>query len=302
MPELPEVEHLRRSLDPWLVGARLGAVEIRRRDVATRATGAARRLALALLEDAEIVATHRHGKQIAIEARDGRALVIQLGMTGSVAFERDDLPEGADARHRHVVWRIDCRRAAGRPGPAPRRMSFRDPRRFGGLTAHPSMDSVRTAWAPLGPDALSIDARTLADRLAGVRRPAKSALLDQGVLAGVGNIYADEALHAAGIHPLHPAGELDSIRIQSLARSIQRILARAVRQGGSTLRDYRDAFGQPGTAVQTHRVYGRAGEPCLGCGRVLEGLRIVGRATVCCPGCQDLSTCAHRATGDRRHR
>jgi formamidopyrimidine-DNA glycosylase len=326
MPELPEVEHLRRSLDPWIVGARIASVEVRRGDVVARADGSPRTpaprgrtndLRDALLSGAEIVATHRHGKQMAIEARDGRAIVVQLGMTGSVALETDDLPAGADARHRHVVWHLEtacapsptgarARRASKAPDATPHalptRMSFRDPRRFGGLTTHPSLASVRAAWATLGPDALGVTTNALATALAATRRPVKSALLDQAVVAGVGNIYADESLHAACIHPLTPAAELTTDRIAILAREIRRILSRAIRAGGSTLRDYRDAFGQPGDAVQTHRVYGRGGEPCLGCGGALEQRRLQGRTTVFCPRCQDLSTSSARTSRARRSR
>lgn len=308
MPELPEVEHLRRSLDPWIVGRRVASVDAVRRDVVARSPGSARRLADALLAGAEIVATHRHGKQMAIEARDGRAIVVQLGMTGSVALESDGLPEGADARHRHVVWHLEpetvparaARRARTRVTADPARMSFRDPRRFGGITVHPTLASIEAVWSALGPDALTVTAKALADRLAGSRRPIKSALLDQGVVAGVGNIYADESLHAAAIHPLEPAAELDTERIGRLSGEIRRILRTAVRAGGSTLRDYRDAFGQPGGAVQTHRVYGRGGEPCLGCRTTLAQCRLQGRTTVFCPRCQDLSTSSRgRSRGKR---
>jgi formamidopyrimidine-DNA glycosylase len=329
MPELPEVEHLRRSLDPWIVGVRIASVEVRRGDVVARAGDSIRRpkrrppadtLDHELLSGAEIVATHRHGKQMAIEASDGRAIVVQLGMTGSVALETDDLPAGADARHRHVVWRLEAasgsastptRARRGSTAPTstplapdalPARMSFRDPRRFGGLTTHPSIGSVRATWAALGPDALTVTAQALAARLAATRRPVKSALLDQTIVAGVGNIYADESLHAAGIHPLEVASDLGSDRITALAREIRRILARAIRAGGSTLRDYRDAFGQPGEAVQTHRVYGRGDQPCLGCRTTLVQLRLQGRTTVFCPRCQDLSTSSVRSRGARRAR
>lgn len=321
MPELPEVEHLRRSLDPWIVGRRIASVGIARRDVVARADGSARRATDALLSGAEIVATHRHGKQMAIEARDGRAIVVQLGMTGSIALETDELPEGADARHRHVVWHLEpadrtmpsapARAGGGRraaPGtvdathPHPARMSFRDPRRFGGITVHPSLASVRAVWATLGPDALTVTGKALAAGLGRTGRPIKSALLDQAVVAGVGNIYADESLHAAAIHPLAPAKTLGTDRIATLAREIRRILARAIRSGGSTLRDYRDAFGQPGDAVQTHRVYGRGGEPCLACGQPLEERRLQGRTTVFCPRCQDLSTSSASIRNDARGR
>jgi formamidopyrimidine-DNA glycosylase len=292
MPELPEVEHLRRSLDPVLVGARLHAVTVRRRSVVDR-SGA--ELCDALLSGQTIVATHRRGKQMALESGNGRALVVQLGMTGSMTIETGVAPRGMDAKHRHVLWDFSPGSMAAPQGPTPRwRLAFRDPRRFGGLTAYASMDALHHAWSELGPDALTISASDLAAALARARRPIKAALLDQGVLAGVGNIYADESLFAARIHPLRLAAFLGHAEVTELARQLRRILSAAVEQGGSTLRDYRDAFGQPGTAVQSHAVYGRDGQPCLTCGAPLEGIRVVARATVFCPQCQprgqDLST------------
>jgi len=286
MPELPEVEHLRRSLEPALVGTRVADVAVRRRGVVT-VSGAARRgsrLDRALLVGATIEATARHGKQMALLAADGRALVVQLGMTGSVTIEDGTPPRGVLARHRHVVWRLE---------PA-RRLAFRDPRRFGGLTAFASLEALRASWAELGPDALDTPPPDLAEHLARTlarrRRPVKSALLDQAIVAGLGNIYVDEALFAARIHPLREAGDIADGSWSALAVEIQRILSHAANQGGSTLRDYRDAFGRPGTAVQTHRVYGRAGQRCDRCGTPIESVRLQGRTTAFCPCCQDLST------------
>ena len=280
MPELPEVEHLRRSLEPFIVGARFVAVSVRRRSVVSRGSTA---LETALLVGSAIVATHRRGKQLAIESCAGRVLVIQLGMTGSVTVERGDPPRGMDAKHRHVIWDIE---PANQPAGTRWRLAFRDPRRFGGLTAYDSLAALGEVWEQLGPDALDTRVADLAHALARSRRPIKSALLDQAVLAGVGNIYADESLFAAGIHPLRPAESLGRTEVRALNTHIRRILNQAANRGGSTLRDYRDAFGQPGSAVQIHQVYGREGEPCTRCRTVLEGIRLQGRATVFCPMCQ----------------
>ena len=306
MPELPEVEHLRRSLDPVLVGARLHAVTVRRRSVIScdasdgRGLSPTERLSKALLVNRTIVATHRRGKQMALEADNGRVLVVQLGMTGSMTIEADAPPRGMDAKHRHVLWDFSpATPPISRTGTftgtrtgARWRLAFRDPRRFGGLTAYPDLGSLHQAWNALGPDALAITATDLAAALARTRRPIKAALLDQALIAGVGNIYADEGLFAAGIHPLQAAASIAADKVADLARHLRRILQRAVKQGGSTLRDYRDAFGQPGSAVQTHLAYGREGLPCAVCKETLVGTRVVGRATVFCPRCQDLSTMA----------
>jgi formamidopyrimidine-DNA glycosylase len=284
MPELPEVEHLRRCVDPHLVGASIERVEVRRKSViGPRGAGAA-----ALLCGARIARTDRRGKQLAIVASDGRAIVVQLGMTGSLAIEPEGAPpppEPIDRKHRHVVWLVDRTDGIGSF-----RLVFRDPRRFGGVTAIPSIDALAERWSSLGPDALAIEPRELADALARTGRPIKSALLDQAVLAGVGNIYADESLFAARIHPLRPARSLARPEITALAAHLRRILIRAAGAGGSTLRDYRDPFGNPGSAVQRHQAYGREGLPCRRCDEPLEGIRLQGRATVFCPRCQDLST------------
>jgi formamidopyrimidine-DNA glycosylase len=287
MPELPEVEHLRRSLDPVIVGATVRGVRVVRRDVvhATAPSRTAAQRQTALLVGERLARTSRRGKQLAIEAESGMTLVIQLGMTGSVTIERGRPPSGMDGKHRHVVWELDLADGRSRV-----RMAFRDPRRFGGITTYPSRAHLDQAWESLGPDGLGLTATELSEGLRGRKRPGKSALLDQSVVAGVGNIYADESLFASAIHPQTQAGALSTHQIGRLAAEIRRILNHAADAGGSTLRDYRDAFGNPGGAVQLHMVYGRGGEPCLRCGTTLLGLRLQGRATVCCPRCQDLST------------
>lgn len=225
-----------------------------------------------LLDGARVDRLERRGKRLAIVARDGRALVVQLGMSGQL-LASDDAAED----HRHVAWSYAARSPL---------LCFRDPRRFGGLTAYASVGAMHAAWdAELGPDALTIDDGALVERLRGAR-PVKAALLDQTVLAGVGNIYADESLHLAGIDPRARCDRLAEDRVVRLAGAIRTILARAVRTGGSTLRDYRSARGDAGGAQQLHAVYGRDEQPCLGCGGRLRGARLAGRATVWCPACQ----------------
>jgi formamidopyrimidine-DNA glycosylase len=315
MPELPEVEHLRRSLDPWLVGATFESVDIRRKGVVTLGEGSRRSpeaYARALLVGTTIARTRRHGKQMAFVGADGRALVVQLGMTGSVTIESGREPRGVEARHRHVRWTV-CRGGRGRlEGPEGRggrgaaqkatrdserevaRVVFRDPRRFGGLRAYDSELDLDAAWSELGPDALTISDEDLKIAIDRTTRAIKVALLDQALIAGVGNIYADEALFASRIHPETPAREVTPTQSTLLAAELRRILGHAVEAGGSTLRDYRDAFGQPGNAVQSHAAYGRAHQPCLRCGSPLRGFVLGGRTTVCCERCQrrptDLST------------
>ncbi len=286
MPELPEVEHLRRTLEPRLLGRRVVDATLHRRDVAVgpkdppggfarqRAVVRPSRLRAAqLLADATIERVDRRGKLLAIIASDGRALGVHLGMSGQLFWA----PAGArlPTDHVHATWRLDDRS----------RLLFRDPRRFGGLWLAETRDEL-PPWRGLGPDALTLPPEHLAGLLAKARRPIKAALLDQGLLAGVGNIYADEALHRVGIHPAELACEISAPRALRLGEALRELLRLAVEAGGSTLRDYRAAEGQAGAFQLQHAVYGRAGQACLTCGEVLESGMLAQRTTVWCPRCQ----------------
>jgi formamidopyrimidine-DNA glycosylase len=166
---------------------------------------------------------------------------------------------------------------------------FRDPRRFGGLWCFETFEALEgTRWSRLGPDALAIDAATLAKRLNSTRRAIKAALLDQKVIAGVGNIYADEILHAARVDPRSASNAVSRRCCRALAAATRRILSRAIDAGGSTVRDFLDGRGRPGSFSRSHRVYGRAGLPCFRCGRRLQAIRLAQRQTVYCPVCQRL--------------
>lgn len=279
LPELPEIEHLRRTLEPLVTNARVVSARLVRRDVAHAAAGASRVSRRDLLQDATIVEVTRLGKQLAMIADDGRVLCVHLGMSGRLLH----LPPGrrlGRADHVHARWQLDRGR-----------LVFRDPRRFGGLWTFPTPQRLRSdRWSALGPDALTIDARTLRRRLEGRRRPIKAALLDQSVLAGVGNIYADESLYAAGIHPCSTAAHIDAADVRTLAAAIRRILRRSIRFGGSTLRDYTDANGRRGDYVARHAVYDRAGQPCRRCGHDLSSTVIAQRTTVYCGVCQSGSS------------
>ncbi|MBL9032492.1 MAG: bifunctional DNA-formamidopyrimidine glycosylase/DNA-(apurinic or apyrimidinic site) lyase [Phycisphaerae bacterium] len=271
MPELPEVESVRRSLLPHLLGRRVASARLLRADICDTHDGTPPTHAH-LLRDASIAELRRHGKQLAILAADGRALVVHLGMSGRLFVSRDStLPT-----HAHALWTLD----------SDTRLVFEDPRRFGGIWTLPHPDALARRWADLGPDALDINGPALERALAGSRRPVKAALLDQRTLAGVGNIYADEALFAARIAPKARAGSIRGMRADDLALAIRRVLLDAIYAGGSTLRDYRDGTGQPGSAQNRHQVYARAGLPCLACGTPLRQASIAQRTTVWCPRCQ----------------
>lgn len=290
MPELPEVEHLRRSLWPRLVGRRVEGVDLHRADVVQRVgPGGARGAAptgRGLLAGAVVRALDRRGKELAIlTEEDRRALVVRLGMTGSLVVRAGAAPED---RHTHIVWRLSDGGT----------LAFRDPRRFGGVRVFNGAAAVEAHWARhLGPDALTIGACGISGAFGGSRRPVKAALLDQHRLAGVGNIYADEALHRAGIHPGRPCCSLEPGEWARLAGSIRVVLAAAVEAGGSSLRDYVDGLGRRGWYVTSHAVYGRAGQPCRVCRCLIGSFQVSNRTTAFCPGCQprggikrDLST------------
>jgi formamidopyrimidine-DNA glycosylase len=294
MPELPEVETVRESLARRVVGCTVSGVIVRRRDVIATPddppggfgrqrsrTGTPRRVEKAdLLVDDTIDAVERHGKQLALVGGSGRCVLIHLGMTGEV------MAPGPGARlraadHLHVLWTL---RDAG--GTSAGRMVFRDPRRFGGIWTLPSCNALHARWAQLGPDGLAITGSDLRDRAGRSERAIKAALLDQRVVAGVGNIYADEGLFRAGIDPRTPARDLEASRWEPLAAALRTLLAEAVSLRGSTLRDYRDAEGLSGDATRLHRVYGRGGQPCTACGTVLQTEPVAQRTTVWCPVCQ----------------
>ncbi len=212
---------------------------------------------------------------MAIISTDGRVLVVQLGMSGQMLLSAGHaVPK--ELTHVHAVWTL--------PSGI---LMFRDPRRFGGLTASPSVAALEnTHWKNLGADALDITDEQLRQAAAPSSRAIKAALLDQSIVAGVGNIYADELLFLAGVTPLRAADSLerhDWVRIGAAMRSV---LQAAVDARGSSIRDYVDAAGLGGTATLLHRVYGRGGEPCLTCKRELIKATIAQRTTVWCSFCQ----------------
>lgn len=273
MPELPEVETVRRTLKPHLVGVVIRGVELRRPDVCRAFSSAGRRVRPSpalLLAGATIRALERRGKHLAVLARDGRALDIHLGMSGSLL-----LNPATDPPHAHVRWSLS--RGS---------LVFADPRRFGGIWAFPSLDALRTSrWTALGPDALGARANDLAPWLAS-RRPLKTLLLDQARLAGVGNIYADEALFRCGLNPLRPGASLRPGDLAALTAAIRTTLARAIAARGSSIRSYRDGLGVPGEFQARHMVYGRSGQPCRSCRTTIESRVVTGRTTAWCPTCQ----------------
>ena len=280
MPELPEVEHIRRTLSAKIVGSWVLRTRVERDDVIRGEIGVRDR-GRALLRDGRISDVRRHGKRLAILVQDGRVLEFGLGMTGQFLLES---PGGvpAERNHRHVIWYL-----GDRCGGMKQRLVWRDPRRFGGLTPLGDPETLNKAcWGVLGPDALEIDEETLFDRLKKTQRALKTALLDQRLLAGVGNIYADEALHAAGIAPERRSHEVSRCEVGGLLKHVKRILREAVELGGSTIRDHKDPLLQSGAYQGRHAVYGRPGEPCQRCANVIRSDVVGGRTTHWCEACQ----------------
>lgn len=269
MPELPEVENVRLTLLKLVQGQRVVKVVIHRPEIVT---GVA--TPQSLLQGKVIADVHRHGKQLAILADDPQqtTLNVHLGMTGRLMGLTGPLPA-----HCHVQWSL----ANGD------RLGFIDPRRFGGLWTFGAYTQLLAGrWAKLGPDALTITAKQLAPKLAKTQRSLKAALLDQNLIAGLGNIYVDELCFACGIRPDRMASALTESDCQRLVREMHKLLKRSIKSGGSTLRDYVMVNGQSGQFQNLHKVYGRAAQPCTQCGTILHGSLLAGRTTVHCPGCQ----------------
>ncbi|MFN3642661.1 MAG: bifunctional DNA-formamidopyrimidine glycosylase/DNA-(apurinic or apyrimidinic site) lyase [Gemmobacter sp.] len=311
MPELPEVETVRRGLEPVLAGHVILRAEVRRPDLrwpfppgmAARLTGV------------RVLGLRRRSKYILADLDSGETLIVHLGMSGRllIAAAGDAVPQpaaghaapfahagapGAGAArgampgafvhaqggmplHDHVVLTTD----------AGVRITFNDARRFGAMDLVPTGEAAaHRLLAGLGPEPLGngFSAAHLIARFRGKRTPVKAALLDQGIVAGLGNIYVCEALHRAGIAPWRHAGRIAAARVERLVPVIRDVLAEAIAAGGSSLRDYRQADGALGYFQHALRAYGRAGQPCPapGCGGTIRRMVQAGRSTFWCPSCQ----------------
>lgn len=267
MPELPEVETVVVTLRPSVVGRRISDVVVYRQGVITPAgvdfAGHVR--------GATVLSVTRRGKRIIFELLDGNRFYVHLGMTGRLQLVRNDAPL---VKHTHVVLRLDGGNFDVR---------FVDPRRFGGVWW---LGCETLPDEKMGPEPLTLPAVDLAAILKTTGRAIKVALLDQRLIAGLGNIYVDEALHRAGIHPLTRADKLKVAQVHALSAAISDVLTKAIASGGSSLRDYVDADGNRGGFQLLHRVYGRAGEPCDACKTPIKRIVLGGRSTHFCPKCQ----------------
>jgi formamidopyrimidine-DNA glycosylase len=273
VPELPEVESVRRQLAPLIEGKRFQRVEVSD----PRLTRPADPAVVAQSLEGERVATlDRRGKYLIVRFESGRALLIHLRMTGSLRHARGG--SLGDDPHRRAVVRLDDGSD----------VAYRDIRRFGTWALLERGEEEPYLASRLGAEPLgrSFTAVRLGERLANRRAPVKAAILDQRTLAGVGNIYADEALWFARVHPLREARSLDEAETAALHRGIRRALERGIDRQGSTLTDYRLPDGARGRMQHEFKAYGREGEPCERCGTPIEKIRVAGRGTYYCPHCQ----------------
>lgn len=269
MPELPEVETIARGLDKRVAGDRIESVWIGSKPEPLKSPAA---VIARTLERSRIEQVHRVGKHIVFDLkaardREPRQWIVHLGMTGRMLVVA---PETELASHTHLIARL----ASGKE------LRFVDPRRFGRLEVR------NTSFAGPGTEPLKISAEELTRLFHGRKAPIKAALLNQKLLHGVGNIYADESLFRAGIRPRRRATAVTRAEYARLHAALQQVLQEAIRAGGSSVSDYVDADGEEGFFQIQHRVYDRKGKPCLVCKRPIKKIVVGGRGTHYCPRCQ----------------
>jgi len=282
LPELPEVETVRRGLAPVMEGRAILAADVRRPDLRwPLPERMAERLA-----GRRVLSLRRRSKYILADLDSGESLLVHLGMSGRILVSGrmlGDFHHGhpAASPHDHVVLEIE--------GGA--RITFNDARRFGAMDLVPT-ERAEAHWllAGLGPEPLgnAFHEDYLVARFRGRNTPVKAALLDQRVVAGLGNIYVCEVLHRAGLSPRRKAGRIAARRVAALMPVIREVLAEAIEAGGSSLRDYRQADGELGYFQHAFRVYDREGQPCPapGCGGRIARIVQSGRSSFYCPACQ----------------
>ena len=283
MPELPEVETVVRDLRPLVAGRTIRAVR----------TGS-KKLRVPwqakwndVIAGTKIESLHRRGKWIIIQlnhkSRSPR-LLVHLGMTGQFTA----VPESTDEPdHLHVVFELDRRRE----------LRFRDPRRFGSVEFFTAQDQLEKRFDKigLGPEPFGVEAAYFRQAVRKSARSLKAILLDQSILAGVGNIYADEACSVSNLHPRRRGTSLTLAEADRLREAVEAVLTKAVSRRGATIRDYVGGSGLRGGMQHEFRVYGRTGDPCLTCAAPIECIRLSGRSSHYCPRCQAFTTKAQRS-------
>jgi formamidopyrimidine-DNA glycosylase len=289
MPELPEVESVRRQLEPALVGRRFERVSI---DDSRLVRPYEPAEVAAELEGERVAAVERRGKYLVVRFESSRVLLIHLRMTGSLLHAPADSLQ--DDPHRRAVVRLEDGSD----------VAYRDVRRFGTWLLLEPGEAEPYLGARVGDEPLDtlFTAARLGERLAGRRTSLKAALLDQRTVAGIGNIYADEALWRARLNPVRPAAGLDRAELRRLHRAIRDALEHGLARQGSTLRDYRLPDGSAGSMQNEFHVYGRRDEPCDRCGTPISRTQVAGRTTWFCPKCQPAEPQAARSSSRRPSR
>jgi formamidopyrimidine-DNA glycosylase len=273
MPELPEVEVIRRGLLPHLPGRTIERVVITEDRLRVPVP---RRKIRRWVQGCRVESLGRRAKHLVVTMGNGAVMVLHLGMSGRLALLVRDAPRAA---HDHVHFSLD----------SGLELRFNDVRRFGSIRVLcPDEVHCSDIFAPLGPEPLepSFSGAYLLERCRGRRRPVKNVLMDSTVVVGIGNIYANEILFAAGIRPTTAAGTLGKEQWDRIVRSSRRVLQQAIRCGGTTISDFVNSSGQTGYFQSRLNVYGRGGRPCRNCGRPIVRLVLAGRASFYCPRCQ----------------
>jgi len=266
MPELPEVETVARGLDKRVAGEVIESVWIGSKPEPLKSP--ARQIAK-VLEGARIDKVRRVGKHIVVDLAKSGQWVVHLGMTGQMLVAN---PDAEVAKHTHLVAKLS----------SGRELRFVDPRRFGRLSVH----KPEKAFAAQGGEPLGVSEEEFIQLFKGRKTPIKSALLNQKLLSGVGNIYADEALFRSGIRPRRRANTITREQLARLYNAVREVLKEAIKAGGSSVSDYVDAEGEEGFFQLQHRVYMRTGEPCYTCKAAIKRVVIGGRSSHYCPRCQ----------------
>ncbi len=275
MPELPEVEVVARGLARCLDGARVRQVDLRRSDIVR---GGHQPLFNLPLSGRSIDQIRRSGKLVRFDISGQLTLHVHLGMTGRLVLTNPSSPLES---HTHLIIRFEQKDIE---------LRYCDPRRFGGIwiaNGSPAEKWTGRRIPPITHDPLRMTIRQWHECLK-PRRQIKALLMSQDPISGIGNIYCDEALHRAGVHPLTRACDISTDKSRALYRAVRLVLNEAIRAGGSSISDYRNAEGDPGTYHLKHRVYGRGGKPCRRCRTPIERIVIASRGTHFCPKCQPL--------------
>jgi formamidopyrimidine-DNA glycosylase len=284
MPELPEVETVARGLQISVAGRRIVSVTLRKTDFMDDPDTIEREV-----PGTQIARVERFGKFMLLQlvrdraasepevklktaAASPQALLVHLGMTGNLAPHFAEQPLD---KHTHATFVLDDGRE----------LRYTDARRFGRM-AYLAGETLAAELLRFGADPLEVTAEEFAKRIEGSRARIKALLLDQTVLRGVGNIYADESLWSAGIHPAKSGAKFKRKELVRLRQALQKILRKAIQMRGSSISNFVDAEGQPGAYQQHHRVYGREGKKCFRCGRAIKRIIVAGRSSYFCPACQ----------------